>query len=73
LREDLPVHARVRSVSGCMASSSRSPSTYGQSSEPRLNEARALSRNCSGSRRVVNSTYLAWLVGSTRFKSEASG
>src|SRR6185295_16045695 len=54
-----PYRPTVRMVSGCIASSRRRPSTYGQRSTgwrtPGI---------CFGSYRVVNSTYLALPVGS---------
>ena len=55
-------------VSGCIASSIRSPSTYGQlSTEERCPGIRA------GSYNVVNSTYLALEVGLKRASSSLRG
>src|SRR5216684_8577141 len=64
----LPYSPIARIASGWVASSMRSPSTYGQSSTllrcPDI---------CFGSNKVVNATYLAREVGSTFFTNEARG
>src|SRR5205814_9396637 len=62
-----PYRPKPSSASGCIASSMRRPSTYGQSStrEPTYGIV-------FGSASVTNSTYLALPVGSTRLISSAS-
>jgi hypothetical protein len=67
-----PYIPTVRSVRGWVASSSRSPSTYGQSSaDPK--KLRLVPGICSGSTRVWNSTYFAAPVGSTRLRRAERG
>src|SRR5207245_6648296 len=68
-----PYMPTVSSVSGCKASSSRSPSTYGQSSDEYPKNPGFWAGNWAGSSSVVNSTYFACPVGSTRLRSGASG
>src|SRR6266403_1423665 len=63
----------VSSVSGCIASSSRRPSTYGQSSDEKPKNPGFWAGNWFGSSRVVNSTNFACPVGSTRLSKDASG
>src|SRR5262249_1482110 len=68
-----PYIPTVSSVRGCSASSSRRPSTYGQSSDEKPKNPGFWAGNWAGSSSVVNSTYFAWPVGSTRLSSDPSG
>ncbi len=63
-----PYRPKVSSASGCMASSMRRPSLYGQSSTPLLTPG-----ICFLSASVMNWMYLAPGCGSTRRISSASG
>ncbi len=63
-----PYRPTARSVRGCIASSMRSPSTYGQSST-----WRRWPGICSGSYSVRNSTNFAREVGSRSAMNRASG
>ena len=64
----LPYRPVARIVSGCMASSMRSPSRYGQ-----LIDRYAIPGICRGSAKVVKATYLAFEVGWKRLSTSASG
>ena len=65
---DLPYRPVARNVSGCMASSMRRPSRYGQS-----NTGERTPGICRGSARLVKVTYFAFEVGWKRFSTSASG
>ena len=64
----LPYSPVASRVSGCMASSMRRPSRYGQSSTGTRTPG-----ICRGSARLVKATYFAFELGSKRFRTSASG